>query len=174
MLPRPDDATWDDDWTFAFEGLSSRRVLRVSTPGWFLKAVMLDGRDVTDTPLDFDGGREVKGLEVILTRKRSGVTGDVRDNRGQLRSNYTVVLFPEDDRQWTPDSRFIASGRGDQNGRFRIDGLPDGAYLIIAVEFLEGGGVRDPEMLRQLRPRATRITLGEGEVRTIGLRLQGR
>src|SRR5687767_15140163 len=108
---------------------------------------MLDGKDVIDTPLEFDGSREVKNLEVILTRKRSGVTGEVRDSRGQLASRYAVVLFPEDDRRWTSDSRFISTGRADQNGRFKIDGMPDGEYLLAAVEFLESGEERDPELL---------------------------
>jgi protocatechuate 3,4-dioxygenase beta subunit len=176
-LGRPSDPAWEDDWTFSMEGLNARRVLRLdyaNSHGWYLKAVMLDGKDVTDTPLDFDAGREVEGLEVILTRKRSGVSGDVQDNRGRVVRDFTVVLFPDDDRQWTPDSRFIASGRADQQGRFRIGGMPDGAYLIAAVDFLESGEERDPELLRQLRSRATRLTLGEGETRTISLRLQGR
>jgi hypothetical protein len=176
-LARQGDPTWQDDWTFSIAGLNSHRLLRVdsgNSSGWFVKAVMLDGRDVTDIPLDFDDGREVKGLEIIVTRKRSGVSGDVRDSRGQLASRYAVVLFPDDDRRWTPDSRFISSGRADQNGRFRIDGMPDGEYLVAAVEFLESGEERDPELLRQLRSRATRVTLGEGETRTISLRLQGR
>jgi protocatechuate 3,4-dioxygenase beta subunit len=176
-LARQSDPAWQDDWTFSIAGLNSHRLLRLesgNSSGWFLKAVMLDGRDVTETALDFDGGREVKGLEVILTRKRSEVSGDVREARGQAARDFVVVLFSEDDRYWTPDSRFVATGRADQQGRFRIGEMPDGAYLIAAVDFLESGEERDPELLRQLRSRATRLTLGEGETRTISLRLQGR
>jgi hypothetical protein len=174
FLARPAEATWHDDWTFSIEGLNAQRLLRLGTPGWFLKAVMLDGKDVIDTPLDFDGSREIEGLEVILTRNRSGVTGDVRDGRGRMARDFAAVLFPDDERQWTSDSRFIASGRADSQGRFKIDGMPNGEYLVAAVEFLEGGEERDPELLRQLRSRAMRLTLGEGETRTISLPLQDR
>jgi protocatechuate 3,4-dioxygenase beta subunit len=178
MLIAPRNATVRPDGTFSVDGLYGQRVLRlfptIESGGWFLKNVVLDGKDVTDTPLDFDGGREAKGFEVILTRKRSGVSGDVRDSSGQLVRAFAVVVFPDDERQWTPASRFIAAGRADQQGRFKIDGMPDGDYLVAAVEYLESGEERDPELLRQLRSRATRLTLGEGETRTISLRLQGR
>jgi hypothetical protein len=174
MLIAPRNATARPDGTFSVDGLYGQRLLRLfpgESGGWFLKNVVLDGKDVTDTPLDFDGGREAKGFEVILTRKRSGVSGDVRDSRGQLVRAFAVVLFPDDERQWIPASRFIAAGRADQQGQFKIVGMPDGDYLVAAVEFLETGEERDPELLRQLRSRATRITLGEGESRAISLLL---
>ena len=54
-----------------------------STPsGWYLKRILLDGQDVTDTPLGFDPGSVVAGLRVVLTQSAATVSGSVRDDRG--------------------------------------------------------------------------------------------
>ena len=82
-----------------------------------------------------------------------------------------MVIFTEDRQQWTPQSRFIAAGRPDHNGQFRISGLPPGRYLAIAVDHLEAEGERDPELLARLKDRATQLILGEGESKTISLGL---
>ena len=138
--------------------------------GWILKAVLLDGKDVTDTLLDF-GTYTGKPLEVVLTQRKGEVNGSVQNDRGQPASAYRVVLFPEDERQWTPFSRSIATGRPDQQGRFTIRNLPPARYLAVAVESLETGEERNPETLSRLRGAATTIELPEGESRSVTLRL---
>jgi hypothetical protein len=165
------------DWSFEMAGLWGPRVFRPRTPlpsGWFMKGLMLDGKDVTDTPIDFTGGKDVEGLEVILTRQRTEVTGAVTDIRGAAASDYAVVLFAEDRDLWTPQSRFVAAGRPDQQGRFSVVGLPPGRYLAAAVDFIETGEEFDPALLNLLQSSATRITLADGETRTVSLRLRER
>jgi hypothetical protein len=71
----------------------------------------------------------------------------------------------------TPFSRFIAADRPDQQGRFRVGGLPGGRYLVTAVDYLETGTERDPELLTRLRERAVLLTLEEGETKDIDLKL---
>jgi hypothetical protein len=167
---------WNDDWTFETVGLMGSRLLRVNNnpnqpSGWFLKAVMLDGKDATDTALDFDTQKEIKGAQIVLTQKRTEVTGAVMDSRNAAVGEYVAVIFPEDREQWTAQSRFIATGRPDQQGRFKILGLPPGRYLATAVEYLAVGEERDPELLDRLQRSATRATLGEGESKTLSLTL---
>ena len=79
--------------------------------------------------------------------------------------------FPEDARQRTPYSRGIAAARPDQQGSFLVQGVPPGRYLITAVDYLEPGQERDTATLERLRPRAIAVTLGEGEARTVDLKL---
>jgi hypothetical protein len=81
------------------------------------------------------------------------------------------VLFPEDEMQWTPFSRAFAVGGPDQQGRFTIRNLPPARYLAAAVETLEQGDERNPEVLSRLRGAATAFELSEGESRSITLRL---
>ena len=57
-------------------------LLRGSAPrGWIMKSVYLDGRDVTDQPVDVKS-ENITGLNVIFSDKVSGVAGNVRDARG--------------------------------------------------------------------------------------------
>jgi hypothetical protein len=147
-------------------------VLRLSRPStWFLKAVLIEGEDVTDTPLDFAAAYEGKSVEIVLTQRVGEVAGTITDDRGQVMTDSSVVLFPEDAEQWTEFSRFIATARQDQHGRFALRGLPPGKYLIAALEYLEPGEERNPETLARLRAGATALSLAEGESRAISLRL---
>ena len=61
------------------------------------------------------------------------------------------------------------------DGSFRIRGLPGGDYFIAAVSRLsgshDGGEWQDPEVLAQLEQRAERVTLTDGQTRTVTLRL---
>jgi hypothetical protein len=138
---------------------------------WILKAVLLDGKDVTDTLLDFGTAYAGKPVEVVLTQRKGEVSGVVQDDRGRQTSDYRVVLFPEDERQWTPFSRAFASGGPDQQGRFTIGNLPPARYLAVAVESLEPGDERNPETLSRLRGVATTVELPEGALRSVTLRL---
>jgi len=139
--------------------------------GWILKAVLLGGKDVTDTLLDFGTAYAGKTVEVVLTQRKGEVSGIVQNDRGQLTSDYRVVVFPEDEAQWTPFSRSFALGGPDQQGRFTIRNLPPARYLAAAVESLEQGEDRNPEVLSRLRGAATAFELSEGESRSVTLRL---
>ena len=61
--------------------------------------------------------------------------------------------------------------RPDQQGEFQIKGLPPGDYLIIAVDYVQDGMWNDPEYLESIRRHAERMTLKEGESRSISLKL---
>jgi hypothetical protein len=161
-----------EDWTFELRGLSGKCLFRAtSPPGWMLKAVHLDGVDITDTPTDLTGVTEVTGLEITLTNRLTHVTGGVTDDRGAALKDYSVVVFATDPERWGGQSRFLRSARPDQDGRFQIQGLPAGEYFAVAVEYIQLGDWMDPEVLEQLRFRATRFSLGDGENRNLDLRL---
>jgi hypothetical protein len=165
------EVTPDDRWAFDAQ-ISGTGVFRVRRAGtWILKAVMVGDTDVTDTMLDFGTAYDGKSVEVVLTQRRSEVSGTVTDDRGQMASDYVVVMFPKDEQQWTASSRFIATSRPDQRGGFAISGLPAGAYLIAALDSLDPGAERDPETLEALVDRATELPLSEAESRSINLRL---
>jgi hypothetical protein len=167
-------STLQEDGTFVINGVFDQGYLRVVSPvvsGWYLKSVTLGGKDVTDTPVSVVAGAELSGFEILMTQKAAEISGGAGDAKGPV-SDYTVVIFPDDRSQWTPASRFIATARPDQQGRFRITGLPGGKYLAAAVEYLETGSERDPDLLGRLRERATAIALVDGEARTVTLSIQ--
>lgn len=161
-----------DDWTFEITGLRGSRRLQVDVPApWTLKSITRGGADVTDDAVDFSNG--VDDLTVVLTQRATEVTGAVTDARAARSNDYVVVWFADDRARWTPSTRFIRTARPEQDGRYRIRGLPPGRYLAIALEYLEPGEELDPERLDQFRRDAVRVDLTEGEARALDLRLSG-
>lgn len=162
-----------DDATFTMNGLIGSRLLRLTglPRGWMLKAVMLGASDVTDTPLEFRGSEQVTGVTLVVTDRLTEVTGTVT-TRGQATSQYTVVVFPEDQEKWAFPTRHVQAARPDQQGTFRLAGLPGGErYLAAAVDYVETGEAFDPQLLASLRGQATPFVLAEGESKTLALTL---
>jgi carboxypeptidase family protein len=158
--------------TFELNGLIGAQVLRVDRlpDGWIVKSIRANGRDVTDTALEFRGS-EVATVQVVLTNRISEVSGAVKAN-GQPVTSASVVLFPEDAAQWVFPSRRVRMVRVDQNGIFRAGSLPPGeGYLAVAVDYLEQGEFQDPVFLERMRGRATAFSLTDGENKNVDLTL---
>jgi hypothetical protein len=171
-LNLPGRASVKDDWSFEIAGLFGERLIRAFLPpGWILKSVIYDGNDVTDRPIDFGTSGEFAGIQIVLTQRQTDLSGTVVDLRGNSQKDYVAVVFAEDSNLWVPQSRFIRTGRPDQDGRFSIRGLPPERYLAVAVEYLEPGEESNPETLEQLKPMATSLLLTEGEARVAELKL---
>jgi hypothetical protein len=162
----------DDDWSFEITGVRDRsRILVRTPPAWRLKSISYNGEDVTDRAIDFGADREVSGIQITLTERQTDLSGAVLDARGDSVQDYVVVVFAEDEARWGFPTRFISTGRPDQDGRFRIRGLPSERYAAVAVEYLEPGEELNPQTLERLRPSATIFALAEGEVRALDLKL---
>jgi len=162
----------NDNWTFEINGLFDARLFRAGLPqGWNLKTVLLNGQDITDTPIEIPPGQTATGMQIVITEKSSDVSGRVTDARGGAVTDVTVVIFPADEARWTYQSRFIRAARPDQDGQFQIRGLPPlDRYLAVAVQGLEDGQAGDPEFLASVKAAASSFTLNESEVRTLDLR----
>jgi hypothetical protein len=161
------------DGAFELRGLSGPSMFRIVNPPaeWTLKAVRLDGADITDTPHEFNGGETVSGLEIELTDRPTRINGTVTGSQNDLIRDYAVVVFADDRDRWVPQSRFVSAGRPAQDGHFQITGLPPGRYLAVALEYLEQGSEMDPDLLEQLKSKATDFTLREGETHQLDLKL---
>jgi carboxypeptidase family protein len=146
-------------------------VLRASAPrGWTMKSVYLDGREMTDQPIEVKS-ENVNGLNVIFTDKISSVRGTVRDARSNAATAVTVILFPADERLWLPQSRQIVTARTDNAGTYQLSPVPPGEYLIVAVDDVDQGEWFDPSYLDQVRNRATKIRIEEGDDRSQDLKV---
>lgn len=159
------------DWTFSFAGLfGPTRISAVLPDGWGLKSVLRGTRDITDIPIEGTSGEEIADVRLVVTDRTTTLTGDVRDNRGP-RDDATVIVFVDDRGNWFENSRWIASARPDRDGRFRITGLPAGAYFAVAVDYVESGMWNDPDYLESIRRLGQRFTLGEAAAQTVSLKL---
>ena len=164
----------DADGTFTLTRLFGPTLIRVNglSREWMVEATIVAGSDVTDRPFDFQPNEVIEGAEIVLTDRITQVSGTVSNRDGAPSSDFTVVVFPEDETKWAPPSRYVKSARPDQQGLVKILGLPpDDRYLAVAVDYLEEGGAADPEFLDLIKNRATRFSLGEGASATINLKL---
>jgi hypothetical protein len=139
--------------------------------GWFVKSVRVDGRDVIDSGIEFKGNEELAGVEVVLTTQMAQISGTVKGADGKPAKDYAVVVFPDDKERWTPDSRYFGQARPDQDGRFKVLGLPDETYLVAALEYVDASDWRDPEFLDRLRDAATRVTAASGQSKELELKI---
>jgi protocatechuate 3,4-dioxygenase beta subunit len=163
-----------EDGSFEVRGVAGNVLIRPFGPprGWTLKAVEYNGSDVTDESIEFKGTEEATGVRVILTALSTQVAGAVTDDNAKPVADYTMVVFAEDNAKWGPQSRFIAVGRPDQDGRFKVSNLPPGSYLAIAVDYVQQGEWYDPAFLERVKSHATAFQLGAGETRALDLKIQ--
>jgi carboxypeptidase family protein len=167
----------EDDGTFVLTGLTGQKFIRVNglPQEWTLKAVMFNGADVTDSALEFRGSTENSGLQIIVTDKVSDLNGKVTTAKGEVTRDYTVVVFPDDPVKWAFPSRYVKTARADQQGQFRIRALPpEDRYLAVAVDYLEDGEGTDSQFLEQIKDRATRFTMADGEAKSLDLKVVNR
>lgn len=162
-LRRP--AEVDDAGQFIFSDLLPGQyvIQATGTRGWTMKAVYLDGRDVTDEPVDIKGGDNSTGLNVVFSDRISGLSGVVGGSGDAPAAGTTVIAFPSDEKRWRPQTRRIQTARADQNGAYRFNNLPPGEYLLVATDDVEQGEWFDPAFLASVRDKGLRITLAEGE-----------
>jgi hypothetical protein len=135
--------------------------------------VTLDGRDITDEPIDVTGRDSLPGVVVTLTNDPTHVTGRVVDETtGQLLRDYVVVVQPvEALGSPVATSRRVRAVRPDGQGRFETTGLRPGRYLATAVTDLQDGRQYSPELRARLRASAREIVLGPGDDLTLDLLL---
>jgi hypothetical protein len=139
--------------------------------GWNLKTVTIDGREVTDIPIPVRSGQRINNVVMTFTDKVNEINGSVTDAQGGAVTEYTVLAFSTNSAVWRPQSRQIAIARPDQTGMFRIRNLPTGDYYVVTVDPSEQGEWFDPAYLDQHRGGATRVTLGDGDVKTQDFRV---
>lgn len=159
-------ATIADDWTFEIANLASTGIIRATAPpGWALKSINLNGRDISTQPSDFQSA-DVNGLELVMTNRLATLTGTVTDGNKPA-SFFTVLMWRADTKPGTmalqAPSAPISTGPG---GAFAITGLLAGRYQVIALP--APFNIRD---LGTVMALGTPINVAEGETKTIALKL---
>ncbi len=137
------------------------------TMTWTLQSVVVDGRDVTDLPLEIADAAP-KSVVVTYTDKWQELSGRLQSQSGAPVSDYTIIVFPEDKAYWFQGTRRIVVARPGTDGRFTLSGkglttLPPGKYLLAAVTDIARDEQFDPAFLAQVVPAAIPISLGPGE-----------
>jgi len=134
---------------------------------WSLESVVLDGRDVTDVPVEI-GDTPPQSLVVTFTDRYQELSGRITNAAGAPMSQYTIIVFPEDKAYWISGSRRILTTRPGTDGKFVLSGagptnLPPGRYLVAAVTDIDRDEQYDPAFLSGLVPAAVPVALAPGE-----------
>jgi hypothetical protein len=164
----------DESGTFKTYGIpGGKYFVRVlgAPPGWTLRSVTSEGRDISDMPFDV-GSADVGNIVITFTDRQTKVTGVVRDVSGNLDPDALVVVFPADSAAWTSfglNPRRMRAIRTTKSGTYTF-GFPPGEYVIAAVKEEHLGSWQYPEMLEALSRIGIHVRLTEGDTRTQDLK----
>jgi hypothetical protein len=169
-----------DDGTFEISVAAGRVQLRAapmpigsaagSPSPWRLSRVMLHDVDVGDTGIDVSANATVENVIVEMTNRVAEASGHVTDADGSVVRDCFVIVFAQDPVHWTVQTRFLSVARPDTDDLYKARLLP-GDYYAVAMADVETGAWTDPEFLSQVRDRATKFSIADGDKKTIDLRL---
>ena len=174
------DGRVKEDGTFTISGIHGRARLIANIPdGWTVNAIRAGGRDVAGKPIEMAVGETLTGVEVVVSNRVTRLTGNVTDAAAAPVNAGTVIVFVDDRERWfdptgmmRPGStEFVRAARPDQQGLFEIKGMPPGNYLAVAVDYAPDRIWYDPSYLDSIRPYAQRVTIADGESKTLALKL---
>ena len=182
---QPSPPVIKDDFTFEMKTTPGLMVIRagVGGPGvgftlpagtgfWSLKSVRHETTDVTDTGIDLAGGREVNGVEIVMTNRVQTISGQILDSRGAVSKEGSVLVFAQSRERWIGPGRYASQARPDQTGKYTVRGLAPGDYFAVAVDRVDSQRyMGDPDYYEELSRDGVRLTLSEGETRIVDLKL---
>ena len=106
-------------------------------------------------------------LEITLSSRGARVQGIINDSDGLPAVGVRVVLVPEPSRR--AQSRLFMEQTTDQYGHFELRGIAPGDYKLFSWEEAESGAWEDPEFLKPFEEKGEKITLQEGDQKTMNL-----
>lgn len=142
--------------------------------GWHVRSLTMNGRDVTDRPVQV-GFDHIRDIVWTYTDRRTRVSGQLRDRDGREVVAGHVAVFPTDRSLWVPgmlrQPALVAdSGR---LGEFDVTVRGAGEYFVTNVPTTLKDRVQDPAVLDQLSRSATIVHVGEGERATVTVNVAG-
>jgi hypothetical protein len=106
-------------------------------------------------------------LEITISSRGARVQGGVADADGLPAAGVWVVLVPEASRRSV--FRLYKTQTTDQYGHFDLRGIAAGDYKLFSWEEAENGAWEDPEFLKPFEEKGEKISLQEGEQKSLNL-----
>jgi protocatechuate 3,4-dioxygenase beta subunit len=175
-MPRfgPLGASVERDLSFKLVGLNGEYLIRSVgdlPPNHYLKAVLVGGNDISDTPREFTSQDRVT---VLVSSRGATLEGTVTDAKGTPTSDAGVILFPEDKASWRANGIRVRDASLDAHGRYRISPMHPGRYFILAAprdRLITPPGTDFAAVYDQLSKDATMVVVSEDEMRTVDLKV---
>jgi hypothetical protein len=137
-----------------------------SMPDWFLKSVTA-GRDTVDSGFSVSGGTTV--VDLVASANGAVTEGIATNQKDEPIADAVVVAVPETRFRSHPDR--YRKAVTDQSGHFILRGLPPGDYTLFAWESVDGEAYYNPEFLKNYEGQGRALSLGEGERKSVQLRV---
>jgi hypothetical protein len=147
------------------------RLTAGGAPGWFVASASIGGIDALDFPFEVKPSQNLSGVNITLTDRQTELSGIIVDSRNQPVADYTLLIFPADQKYWNGSSRRIQTTRPGTDGRYTLRNLPPGDYKIATLLDIEPGAAQDAGFLQQVDSATMRISLAPGEKKTQDIRL---
>ena len=106
-------------------------------------------------------------LELTISSKGAQVRGSVTDADNLPAVGVWVILVPDEAHR--SSKRLYKSVSTDQYGRFELRGIAPGDYKLFSWEEVESGSWEDPEFLKDFEKQGEKISLQEGEQKTVNV-----
>jgi hypothetical protein len=132
----------------------------------YLKAIRLGNADVLNAGLHLDRQPDVP-LEIVIGTTPGVLDGAVVNENRQPVPNATVALLPDAARRSRVD--LFKSAVADASGRFRLERIPPGDYVVFACDDVENGEWQNPDFLRAYERRGTPVRIGDGAQASVDL-----
>jgi hypothetical protein len=132
--------------------------------GMYVKSVMFGPVDALTAGLHIDS-RTTEKVQLVLSSNAGALEGLVRDNLRNVVPRARVVLVPDPARRQRAD--LYQSASTDESGRFQLQGIPPGDYLLFAWEDIENDLWQDSEFIKRNEPSGKPVHIIENGRETI-------
>lgn len=162
------------DLTFKIHGLSGEYLIRAMgglPPNYVVKAVLVEGSDISDVPRQF---KPQDHVTLLLSSRGATLEGTVTDAKGTPTSGAGIIVFPEDKASWRANSIRVQRSSPDAQGHYRFGPMHPGRYFIVAVPWDRLNtrpGTDYVAFYDELSKDATAFILNEDETRTVDLKV---
>jgi len=158
------------DGTFHIDGVASgeyRFDMAGMPANYYIKEIRYGGREALNNPMII-AGSSTDTLEVVLSPRVANIEGTVTDGNQQAVQGIQAVLVPDQHRDRYELFRAVTT---DQNGHFRMGGLPPGDYRIFAWESIEPFGFFDPDLLKRDESRGQQLSIRESDNTIVNVKM---
>lgn len=143
-----------------------------SASGWRNIEVSQRGRIAGDFIVELGAGG-ISDLVVTLSKTPIRLSGAVTDGQGSPDADAAIIVFPADTTLWREGifhSRRVQRVNPTPEGSFSVTALTPGDYYLAAVNAGLTMEWKDSVFLEHLIPGAIRVTLHEGDDKTVAVR----
>ena len=135
---------------------------------WQVRAVMHDGRNLLDAPIELFGGEELTNIQLVVTNRIPTLAGTILDAQKGPAVGCVALIFP-DDAQALATGRLTRRVRSGLDGRFLVPNLSAGSYFVLAMAKPDPIDWSAPDYLARLASIAARVRLDGDETTDVTL-----